>query len=149
MQAQYSSPTSHEQSRKTSRIALLLILLLAVITLSSIAWMLLRGMPDDTQTDNRYALIADIYQDGELLQSINLNQVNTPYTFVVTGKNDCFNEIQVRPHSIGITTASCPDKLCVHQGFIDTSLLPITCLPNHLIIQIRREACVIPDALTY
>ena len=38
-----------------------------------------------------------------------------------------------------LTDANCPDKLCVHQGFIDSTLLPITCLPNRLVIQLRPK----------
>ncbi len=81
--------------------------------------------------------IADIYQNGVLLQSIDLSQITESYTFTVTGENGCTNEIAVRPGSIGILSADCPDRLCVRQGFISNSLLPITCLPNRLVIQLR------------
>ena len=81
--------------------------------------------------------IADIYQGGELLTSIPLADVETTYIFTVTGASGCKNEVEVRPGSIGILSADCPDKLCVHQGFISDSRLPITCLPNRLVIQLR------------
>lgn len=83
--------------------------------------------------------IADIYQNGVLIQSIHLTEVTESYIFTITGENNCRNVIEVRPGSIGILSADCPDKLCVHQGFIDSTLLPITCLPNRLVIQIRTE----------
>lgn len=96
---------------------------------------------------------ANIYQSGELLTSIDLSAVSQPYVFTVTGENGCTNEIEVRPDQIGIISADCPDKLCVHQGFISDSRLPITCLPNRLVIQLRptagQESSITVDINTY
>jgi len=129
---------STEQKR-----ALMLIFILIIVVICCLLWIVLRGNSFfgnfAASPDNNTKIIADIYQDGVLLQSIPLHTVTEAYTFTVTGNNDAENEIEVRPGSIGILSASCPDKLCVHQGFINTSLLPITCLPNHLVIQVRLE----------
>lgn len=100
-------------------------------------------------------LYADLYQNGELLQTIRLDTVIGEYTFEVSGDNGATNTVCVRPGSIAIVSASCPDQICVHQGFINTSLLPITCLPNRLVIRVREEAAVpddttlVPDGVTY
>lgn len=98
--------------------------------------------------------VADIYQEGKLLTSIPLVDVETPYSFTVTGVSGCKNEIEVRPGSIGILSADCPDRLCVHQGFISDSRLPVTCLPNRLVIQLRPAEQELPnssaiDIITY
>lgn len=93
--------------------------------------------------------IADIYQDGKLLTSIPLDQVQESYRFTVTGAEQCFNEIEVRPGSIGIVNASCPDKLCIHQGFVDDSALPVVCLPNKLVIRMRDADSVTVDIISY
>lgn len=101
--------------------------------------------------------IADIYQNGILLKSIPLNTAKESFSFTVTGENGCFNEITVKDGSIGISAANCPDRLCMHQGYIRSSLLPITCLPNRLVIQVRGtdggEAfdgdLITPDIVTY
>lgn len=97
---------------------------------------------------------ADIFQDGRLLQTINLDDVRESRRFTITGDSGCVNEIEVRPGSIAIVSADCPDKLCIHQGFISDSRLPITCLPNRLVIQLRPvsdvpDAAAEPDAVTY
>lgn len=97
---------------------------------------------------------ADIFQDGKLLQSIYLDDIRESRRFTITGGSGCVNEIEVRPGSIAIVSADCPDKLCVHQGFISDSRLPITCLPNRLVIQLRPVsdspgASAAPDAVTY
>lgn len=83
--------------------------------------------------------VADIYQEGKLLVSLPLDGFDAPYRFTVTGENGCVNELEVRSGSIGMVSADCPDKLCVHQGFIDRPGLPIVCLPNKLVIQLREE----------
>lgn len=110
-------------------------------------------------TDGKY--IADIYQNGNLIQSIPLYEAEKIYSFEIKGENGCTNLVEVRPGSIAIISADCPDKLCVHQGAISNSLLPITCLPNRLVIQLRAASdhnfadnpdisnSITPDIITY
>lgn len=112
------------------------ILLGAALILLAVASLLLILLPQS----HAAGYTADIYQSGELLTSIDLSAVSQSYTFTVTGENGCTNEIEVRPGQIGILSADCPDKLCVHQGFISDSKLPITCLPNRLVIQLHPTA---------
>jgi len=81
--------------------------------------------------------IAMIYQDGTLLETINLNSVTKGYTLRVDSDHGAYNIIDIQPGKIGIIEASCPDQICVHTGYISSSVSPITCLPNHLIIQIQ------------
>ena len=108
----------------------------------------------DVPSDGQ-ALYADLYQNGELLQTIRLDTVTGEYTFEITGDAGATNTVCVRRGSIAIVSASCPDQICVHQGFISTSLLPITCLPNRLVIRVREEASTpneqmpVPDGTTY
>lgn len=105
-----------------------------------------------TSSDN---YVASIYQDGILIQRIPLDKNSSSYSFEVTRSNtnnSYSNTIEISSDSIGITAANCPDKLCIKQGFIHNSLLPITCLPNHLVIQIEKESSIspeVPDVYTY
>lgn len=85
-------------------------------------------------------LIADIYQNGKLIQSIPLNHVQEPYIITLTDTDGGTNTIEVRQGAIGIIAADCPDKICVNQGFIVNSLTPITCLPHRLVIEIRGSS---------
>lgn len=92
-------------------------------------------------------LTALVYQDGKLLHTIHPGLVTTPYEITVTDEAGNYNVIRVCPGSIGIIEASCPDKLCVHMGFRENSLLPITCLPNNLVIRFESEDTS-PDAIS-
>lgn len=132
--------------RKT---ALVIAILLALVFAGCTIWIC-------SYQSDKNGLVADIYQDGKLIRSISLNDVSEGYTFSVTGKSGGSNTIQVSKGCIAVISADCPDKLCVRQGFIDNSLLPITCLPNHLVIQIRHSQTdsetkkeSVPDIITY
>ena len=83
-----------------------------------------------------HSLTALVYQDGTLIHRIDLSQVTETYDLNIWDEKGQYNIVQVRPGAIGITEANCPDKLCVHMGFRDSTLLPITCLPHQLVIRI-------------
>lgn len=117
---------------------------LVILSLSSLIYLLLPA-PQDSE------YIADIFQNGVLIESIPLSEAQEQ-TFAVRGENGCVNVIQIRSGSIGILSADCPDKLCVRQGFIRDSRLPLTCLPNRLVIRLRpvsESVCAAPDAISY
>lgn len=126
--------------------ALLIGAVLIFITALSLLYILLSKSP-------KGGLIADIYQNGELIASIPLNEVRETYRFTVTGDEGHVNEIEIRPGSIGIISADCPDKLCVRQGFISDSRLPVTCLPNRVVIRLRPQEenseTISPDIISY
>lgn len=47
------------------------------------------------------------------------------------------NTVHVEPDGVSVTYADCPDLLCVQQGKITTSAIPIACVPHHLTVQIE------------
>ncbi len=132
--------TPYHKSKKNAIIIASLLFLLALCSLIAL-------LPHP----NSHAYTAQIYQSGQLLQSIPLYSVQENYTFTLQGPKGEYNEIEVRPGSIGILSASCPDKLCVGQGFIKDSMLPITCLPNQVVILLRPadDTEAAPDVITY
>lgn len=83
--------------------------------------------------------LARITRDGRLLREIDLSQVGEPFSFVVEGEGGRTNTVLVEPGRIRISQASCPDQICVNQGFIDDGTAPIVCLPNKLIVEIVGE----------
>lgn len=84
-------------------------------------------------------IYAEIYRDDTLLKTIDLSHVDEPYQIKFEYGDNDYNIVEVRSGSIGIVEASCPDHLCQNMGFIASSVMPITCLPNHLIIKVVTE----------
>lgn len=95
---------------------------------------------------NRYT--AYIYQNGILADSIELSNVTKEYTLIFTSENGGENHVLVQPEAISVIYANCPDLVCVHQGTIRNSLLPITCLPHGLVIELKPDNTAI-DTITY
>lgn len=134
-------------ARKTP---VIIVIFLLILFLGSIVYLL-------TAPHQETLFIADIYQNGKLLHSIPLYKVEECYCFDIIGDNNCRNTVQVRPEGISILSADCPDKICVKQGEIHNSLLPITCLPNRLVIQLRSiqpdtgtvRDSITPDIITH
>lgn len=100
-------------------------------------------------TNKKEAYTAYLYQNGSLLQTIDLAAVTTPYSFTVQAPDGGFNTIVVRHNSIGMTDADCPDKLCVAMGYTNKSLLPIVCLPHGLVIEVKAAEDMKPDIISY
>ena len=78
--------------------------------------------------------MAQVLQDGQLLYTLDLN---IPRTLTVTAPNGGSNTITVEGGQICVSHASCPDQICVKQGWVSRNVVPIVCLPNQLVIQIK------------
>ncbi|MDO5410107.1 MAG: NusG domain II-containing protein [Lachnospiraceae bacterium] len=127
-----------------NKLALFLSALIFIILIVSLGafWLL--------NTCEKSGSVAEIYQDGELVKTIHLDMVTENYSFTVKGEHDVYNVIEVRPGEIGIVDASCPDGLCIHMGFIHSPGVPVTCLPNKLIIKvIEAKNSSQPDGVVY
>ena len=116
-------------------------ILLLILTASSI-FLYIRYK----DTSDRYT--AYIYQDGVLLETIDLWTVTEDYTLDISSKTGGTNQILVQPGAIAVTDADCPDLVCVHQGTVRNNLLPITCLPHGLVIELKPNSSDI-DTITY
>ena len=79
---------------------------------------------------------AKIWQDGVLIDTIDLNAVTEPYSITVTAADGGVNVIRVEHGRICVTEADCPDGVCVAQGWISDSSTPIACLPHGLIVEV-------------
>ncbi len=96
---------------------------------------------------------AFIYVNGELYETIPLHQVTSSYQLTITAEDGGYNTIGISPHTICIQSADCPDQICVKQGIIRNSLLPITCLPHGLVIELKPASTIdsetTPDIITH
>ena len=82
------------------------------------------------------AVIAVIKQDGAVIEQIDLSKIEGVLTFPVDGENRCWNTVVAEKGRIRVESASCPDQICVNQGWITDDAVPIVCLPNKLVIEI-------------
>lgn len=107
------------------------IILLAAILLGSVAaaaYIYLRpSAPGDT---------AVIYLDGQEVERVDLTKVTENYTKDYTGQAGLTNTVEFAPGQVRVQEATCPDQICVYQGWVEADGLPIACLPNTLIIQV-------------
>jgi len=76
---------------------------------------------------------AQIYHDGTLTETVNINAVTEPFTITVeSGSGN--NVIKVEQGRIRMLAADCPDGTCVRQGWISGGIFPIVCLPNRVVV---------------
>lgn len=111
------------------RSTLFWVLLLAVIAAVSGGSYFLRGGAEGT--------VAGIYVDGELWDSVDLSAVAVPYEITVETEYG-YNAILVSHGAIEVAHSDCSEQVCVNQGAISDSLIPIVCLPHHMVIQIEE-----------
>ena len=105
-----------------------IVFLLMAAAAASAVFLLVRDQKTDAAT-------ARITRDGVLLEEIDLNAVDRPYSFTLEDGSGS-NTVSVEQGRIRVSEADCPDQICVHQGWISDSALPIVCLPHRLMIEI-------------
>ena len=107
--------------------ALFWVILFSVIAAACAGWYLLRGGGE--------ALTASVWYDGELIGTYDLTAVVIPYEVRI--ETDLgYNILRVSHGSVEVVEADCSEQVCVRQGPVSDDLLPIVCLPHHLVIQI-------------
>ena len=92
------------------------------------------------------ASAAEIVQDGNVIQTVDLSSVSEPYDITVRTEDGGYNTIHVEQGSIRVSEADCPDRLCVKQGEITDGIYPIVCLPHRLTVRIVENSGI--DAVT-
>ncbi len=80
---------------------------------------------------------ACIYVDGELYDAVDLSAAAVPYEMTVETEYGC-NVLRVSRGAVEVVRADCDEQVCVNQGSITDGLVPIVCLPHHLVIQIEE-----------
>lgn len=117
--------------------------LLIIMAVSAITIILL--IPHFTGRD---ALKADISVDGNIIKTVNLNEVNGFYEF----KTDTSPAVTVTAEKgrIRVSGAECPDKLCVNCGWLDSDGDMAVCLPAKVVVSVKGvESKNAPDVITY
>lgn len=104
------------------------IVLFAVIAVTAGGYYAVRG---------ENAVKALVYVDGELYGSYDLASVVIPYEETIRSEYG-YNTLRISRGAIEVLEADCEGQDCVRQGAIRDSLLPIVCLPHHVVIEIEE-----------
>ena len=82
---------------------------------------------------------AFVYVDGELYASYDLHAVVIPYEVTVKTEYG-YNILRLSHGAVEVKEADCSEQVCVKQGTITDGLIPIVCMPHHLVVQIEEGA---------
>ena len=77
----------------------------------------------------------EIYMDNKLYKTYDINDKEE----IKIKSKEGYNIVKIHDKGVEIIEASCPDKVCIHQGFITKSSESIVCLPNKVHIKITKE----------
>ncbi|MDF2886313.1 MAG: hypothetical protein K0R23_698 [Lacrimispora sp.] len=75
----------------------------------------------------------EITVDGVVVETLDLNRDTE---ILVNGYHGGTNRIVIESGKVHVSDATCPDKICIHQGTIEQTGESIVCLPNRMIAQI-------------
>ena len=95
-----------------------------------------------TLTKKGSGSVVEIVQDGKVLRTIDLDLVAAEYSFTVECPEGGSNTILVQPGRICVAEADCPDRICVHQGWLSDGAAPVVCMPHRLIIRLKSPSGV-------
>lgn len=82
------------------------------------------------------AVIVEVTVDGIVVEELDLSKDGE---FVINGYNGGTNTLIIEDGQAYISDATCPDKVCIHQGKVNRSGEMIVCLPNLMIAKIVGE----------
>lgn len=104
-----------------------LIVIAVFLALAGIAY----GILNINKTDGK---TADIYVKGEYYDTVSLDKDTVYIPADVPSV-----KIEVRGGKIGFIESDCPDKICIHTGFLSTAGQTAVCLPNAVSVIVRSE----------
>ena len=90
-------------------------------------------------------LKAQITVDGNLLETVNLNSVEKPYTIIT--KTTPETEITIENGAVYFSHSQCENQLCVKSGKLTSKGATAVCLPAKVVITVTADKSV--DAVTY
>lgn len=112
---------------------LLLIVVLLIISFLPFGIFYLQSQSDGDR-------IAVISLDGENIETVNLSTNPNHDIFNIETASGETNTIAVSDGALRISSATCPDQVCVRTGFIEHAGETIVCLPHRLVIEIKAES---------
>lgn len=103
-------------------------ILAGICVLSLVLWFALNALGGGT--------VAVISVNGEEYKRIDLSRVTESYDLLIETEWG-HNTVHVAHGAISVTESNCPDGICINQGELTKSGIPIICMPHRLYIQIE------------
>ena len=125
---------------KKKKLLFLIIIAAILLTCTAVSLAVIYSGP-------RGAAIARVTQDGVVIDEIDLAAVTEPYSFTVTCESG-ENHVEVRHNELRIADATCPDGVCVKNGWGGGGSLPIVCLPHKLVITFVHPSAPVLDGVS-
>lgn len=91
-------------------------------------------------------LVAEIYYDGEIIESVNLTDKEEKK--IVTGENESV-VIVAKDGKVYFEKSDCPDKVCINSGELSENGDFASCLPEKVVIKVSGEKQSDIDAIVY
>lgn len=110
--------------RKYKKDLLLIAVILAIATAGFFMNALRRRQP---------AVWVEVTVDAGVIHTLDINQDTE---LDIRGFNGGTNHLVIRDGMAWIDDASCPDKICIHQGRIELSGQMIACRPNRVLVRV-------------
>lgn len=107
-----------------------LILILAILAAAAVGFFI------NYQNSQRPAVFVEVSVDGTAVATYDLNE-NLDIT--IEGYQGGTNHLIIQDGTAWISEATCPDKVCVHQGRITMNGELLVCLPNRVIVTITES----------
>lgn len=82
------------------------------------------------------AALAKVKVNGQVVSSYDLNQ---DLETTIQGYGGGTNHLVIQNGALWIDEATCPDKVCIHQGKITMNREVVSCLPNRVIVTITEQ----------
>ena len=80
----------------------------------------------------------NIKSGGKVLYTLDLSKEDDR-TFEVKSSDGGVNLIEIKDGKIRVKDADCPDKTCMRMGWLESSAMPVVCLPHRLIIEFTDD----------
>ena len=76
--------------------------------------------------------------NSEEYETIPLTEANNNFRREIKGANG-LTVIEILDQRVRVISSACPDKLCVHSGWIDKPGQILVCLPNKVVVRIISD----------
>ena len=80
----------------------------------------------------------NVKSGGKVLYTLDLSKEDDR-TFEVKSSDGGVNLIEIKDGKIRVKSADCPDKTCMRMGWLESSAMPVVCLPHRLVIEFTDD----------